>query len=208
MTTLEVELKPEKMRLHLKRSVQGVESTLCLMHCLAVFHLYICFVSVVLSWSPASRWIQDSSGHHVHSCQSMCTQPESPSQCCFLWSPLLGCWAAGASPTDTFWKHNMHFNWILHCMADSFNTGMRSSLVFIHLISPKQIVLFHFFTSVFHSQNNKETMMLQMLSGCKNNTLQVSDYLKLKSPLGTTGTLWDILTTGDVVWGDPQRRAP
>lgn len=42
----------------------------------------------------------------------------------------------------------------------------------------------------------------------EHHSLKVSDYLKLKSSLGTTETRWDILSRGDVLWGDPHRRAP
>lgn len=63
--------------------------------------IYLCFVCVGLSWSPASRWTPGSTGHPGHSLRNMCRPPESPSQHWLPLSPRTDCLTAGASPTNT-----------------------------------------------------------------------------------------------------------
>lgn len=43
--------------------------------------IFVQSACVDLSWSPASRWPRGSTGRCVHSWQSTCRQPQSPSQC-------------------------------------------------------------------------------------------------------------------------------
>lgn len=105
--------------------------------------MYFYSACVDLSWSPASRWIRGSTGHHGHSWQSMCRQPESPSQYWFLWSPHIDCSTAGASPGDT--HLGTQYIWAKSCTMclTVFNTTKTSSLAFIHLITNMELVGFY-----------------------------------------------------------------